>query len=275
MKNIILAIWLLALLMPANAWPADLAHIERTLKKEPQYQTKPKYALVVFGSEARFKVWLVLDGDLLYVDKNGNGDLTEPGKRLVGGNLQYFKGTVFKVGDITAGNQLYTNLELRTETLKESSVTYDEWPAFQKLMAVDGEARGYRVAVEVPLRQALLDKKGQPVTRLRHYSGLADANGFLQFADRPSDAPVIHFGGPWAIWPREGQKWVLGRPEEFTALIGTPGFGPGTLAVIQYHTLDDEPEMFVPNTAKPVLDVQFAGKDGASCSAHYVLENRC
>src|SRR6516162_1517208 len=62
---------------------ADLAKIERKIAKEPAYQTKtPKYCLLVFGAEAKSRVWLVQDGDTLYVDRNGNGDLTEDGKRV-------------------------------------------------------------------------------------------------------------------------------------------------------------------------------------------------
>ena len=65
------------------AWAVDMTKIGRTIAKEPAYQTKtPKYCLLVFGPEAKTRVWLVLDGDVLYVDRNGSGDLTEPGKRL-------------------------------------------------------------------------------------------------------------------------------------------------------------------------------------------------
>jgi hypothetical protein len=66
-------------LSPAPA--ADLTNIDRSISKEPTYQTKaPKYCLLVFGLDAKYRVWLVLDGGTLYVDRNGNGDLTEPGK---------------------------------------------------------------------------------------------------------------------------------------------------------------------------------------------------
>ena len=72
--------YLLLCALPAQA--ADLAKIERTIAKEPKYEWKPKYGLLVFGPEAKFHVWLVLDGSTLYVDRNGNGDLTEPDKRV-------------------------------------------------------------------------------------------------------------------------------------------------------------------------------------------------
>jgi hypothetical protein len=254
---------------------ADLTKIDRNLLREPHYRGKPQYALAVLGPDARFKVWLVLDGDALYADKSGNGDLTEPGKKFAGEKVQYFRGTVFKVGDISVGAERYTNLEVRIESLKESAATYEEWPAFQKLIAAHPEATGYTLSVDVPLRRPLPDGKGGQVTRLRHYVSLADANGFLQFADRPEAAPVIHFGGPWSIWPREAQKLVLGRSDEFDTLIGTPGIGPGTLALILYHTIEDKPSIFVPKEARPVLQLLLPGKDRKHVTTDVVLENRC
>jgi hypothetical protein len=66
----------------APATAADLSKIDRTIAKEPAYKNKPLYALLVFGPEARAKVWVVLDGDVLYVDQKGDGDLTAPGVRF-------------------------------------------------------------------------------------------------------------------------------------------------------------------------------------------------
>src|SRR5262245_50021257 len=77
----------LAILIPcaAVAWADDAVKIDRSIIKEPAYQSKsPKYCLLVFGPEAKTRVWLVIDPDarLLYVDRNGNGDLTEKGERV-------------------------------------------------------------------------------------------------------------------------------------------------------------------------------------------------
>ena len=75
----LLAAAVLLLLAPL-AQAADLAKIERKIAKEPAYQTKtPKYCLLVFGLDAKMRVWLVQDGDSLYVDRDGNGDLTGDG----------------------------------------------------------------------------------------------------------------------------------------------------------------------------------------------------
>src|ERR671925_259 len=62
----------------------DLTKIDRSIRKEPAYSAKPKYCLLVFGPGAKTWVWLVLDGETLYVDRNGNGDLTEANERVQG-----------------------------------------------------------------------------------------------------------------------------------------------------------------------------------------------
>lgn len=70
-------------LLATQVRAADLAKVERTLKKEPMYQSKaPRYALLVFGPEATDRVWLVHDGATLYVDRQGDGDLTKPGNKV-------------------------------------------------------------------------------------------------------------------------------------------------------------------------------------------------
>jgi hypothetical protein len=74
--------WLLMLaLLACSANAQDVSKINRAIAKEPCYTTKaPWYCLLLFGPEAKAKVWLVLDGDKLNIDRNGNGDLTEPGE---------------------------------------------------------------------------------------------------------------------------------------------------------------------------------------------------
>src|SRR5262245_35703569 len=68
---------------PPSAWAIDLTKIDRTIAREPAYKSKtPRYCLLVFGPQADKRVWLVLDKDVLHVDANGNGDLTEPGEKV-------------------------------------------------------------------------------------------------------------------------------------------------------------------------------------------------
>src|SRR5262249_10566843 len=52
-------------------------------RKEPTYHSgSPGYCLLLFGPEARTRVWLVFDGDHLFIDRNANGDLTEEGEKV-------------------------------------------------------------------------------------------------------------------------------------------------------------------------------------------------
>ena len=90
---------LLGLCIPLS-FGQNIGKIDRTIAKEPRYESKsPWYCLLLFGPEAKAKVWLVLDGDKLYVDRNGNGDLTEPGEcftRAPGDD-------VFRIPDLNLG----------------------------------------------------------------------------------------------------------------------------------------------------------------------------
>jgi hypothetical protein len=85
-------------LLPLPAQAADLSKVDRTVGKEPAYKAKPKYCLVVFGPEARDRVWLVVDGDVLYVDRSGDGDLTARDARVPRKALT--RGLVFEVGTV-------------------------------------------------------------------------------------------------------------------------------------------------------------------------------
>ena len=110
------------LLLAPLAQAADLAKIERKIAKEPVYQTKtPKYCLLVFGLDAKTHVWLVQDGDTLYVDKSGNGDLTGDGKR-VAIKQQSDSYRSFEAGDITIDGLTHTGLSVMQMKADRKSV---------------------------------------------------------------------------------------------------------------------------------------------------------
>src|SRR5436309_12533984 len=100
------------LLLAPLAQAADLTKIERRIAREPAYRTKtPKYCLLVFGLDAKARVWLVQDGDTLYVDRNGNGDLTEDGKRVkIKQQNESFRS--FEVDDLTLDGLTHTGLSV-------------------------------------------------------------------------------------------------------------------------------------------------------------------
>src|SRR5262249_51344279 len=89
--------------LSAQAPSANLAKIDRTIAKEPAYQTNtPKYCLLVFGPEARTHLWLVLDGDLLHVFGNGDPSARKLSEQKMLNHHQVWYGSRgFDVGDVT------------------------------------------------------------------------------------------------------------------------------------------------------------------------------
>ncbi|MFP6765742.1 MAG: hypothetical protein VB858_19080, partial [Planctomycetaceae bacterium] len=63
---------------PGKPTPVDLSRIVRRIEVHPVCRTdSPTYCLIVFGLEAVHRVWVVRDGDRLFVDRNGDGRVTE------------------------------------------------------------------------------------------------------------------------------------------------------------------------------------------------------
>jgi hypothetical protein len=91
------------------AFGQDTGKIDRRITKEPRYESKsPWYCLLLFGPEGKTKVWMVLDGKKLYVDRNANGDLTDDGESLTSDDNS------FNIPDVGGkdGKTKYTDLRL-------------------------------------------------------------------------------------------------------------------------------------------------------------------
>lgn len=266
----IVAITVTLLFWPlASARAADLSKIDRSIAKEPKYQSQPKYCLLVFGADAKHKAWLVLDGDTLYVDRQGEGDLTQPECR-VEGQADKYRERYFKAGDLTVGGKRYADLQVAISSAKSLVGSFlAEAPMFKKFLA-QKEGKLFSVGVDVPFDKPLPNlRDGSPLKSTRHYASEYDANGILQFADRPEQAPIIHFGGPWTMWPDVTQKLVRGRNEDLVLRLGTSGHGPGTFAVICY-------DLLIPDSAKPHLRIEYPSRPGDKpLVQNYVLEDRC
>jgi hypothetical protein len=270
-----LALW--ALLLGGAAVPADLRAVERRLVKEPAYQKPPLYCLLVFGPEAKTHVWLALDGDTVYVDWNGNGDLTEEGERV---RLPRFgksfdptrlEERMAELGGVTEGDLRHTELRLRQYHVRPDFQP-GGWDSgrqeqLRALARGDPQALLHEVSVAV-------ERRPRPGDRVRIAGRFvqgagSDAEGFLLFAARPRDAPLVHFNGPL----RMGLPWrpVLGRgkADDLIAVIGSPGLGAGTFAVI-------ERSGFILADVHPVADIRFppARPGGAPILARVTLPDR-
>jgi hypothetical protein len=221
---------------------SDLTKVDRLLKKEPVYQSKaPKYCLLVFGPEAKTRTWLVLDGDTLYIDRNGNGDLTEKGARVKGEIRANASKRVadFLAGEVldTDGKTKHTNLSVRQLTLANGKAGHTFVSA-----TVAGK-HTYSVAMDLLLGQ--------------------------QFAARPDDAPVLHFGGPLRMELAFPECEELVRGEEIYAMVGTPGLGKGTFASLMHET--------VPADVHPVAEFEFPNRKpgGPVVKLKVLIKDRC
>ncbi len=255
-----------ATIAAADPPKADLAKIDRNIVKEPAYQGQPRYCLVVFGQEAKTRVWLVQDGNVLYVDRNGNGDLTEAGERVQtnGGAEQPAEFTAFQAGDIRDGALTHTKLAVNRLAASEGYIgDTKEWARVKA-----ANAKPYIWTVGVTAERAAMPGDGLPkaVTYIANGDGL----GFLVFGDRPQTAPVVHFNGPWTLGLQDiKQQIVMGKPRMLQIGVGTQGIGPGTFSFVLYPGL-------IPNDAYPVADITFPPKSGGSpVQAKVVLKSRC
>jgi len=217
---------------------ADLSKIERVLQKEPAYQTgSPKYCLAVFGADMKTRVWLVRDGGVLFVDRNGNGDLTEKGEKIPAkktGGKGVFN---FDVGDV--GNAPRVHKAMNLQVLKEGS--------------------GLSVQVAMP------NFKGNGVG-----GRVSQLTEWLKFADKPGDAPVVHFGGPLQIMLNGEHKLTAGRVNDVYLCVGTPGLGAKANVYVDYEEL-------IPQTAHPSVEIVYPSETAGDPPIRelYELRDRC
>jgi hypothetical protein len=271
------------LVWAAAAGAADLTKVDRTLKKEPAYQGKPKYCLLVFGPEAKHRVWLVLDGDTLYVDKNGNGDLTNEGKRVTAPAFNalthpaYARERSIEAGDITVGGLTHTGLVVnQTQCRRKFDAsagtglyTPEEWQEYLDStwrQVPDGLIYMVSINLDPKCYGRFAEAKGRRVL----HSAWCDQQGQLAFADRPQDAPVLHFGGPLTLRINPSDKLRRGKDAGKTNLyLGTPGLEPGSFVTMGYD--------LVPKDIHPAVEVRFPAKEPGQqgVTRKYVLKQRC
>src|SRR5262249_32287007 len=153
--------------------------------------------------------------DALYVDRNGNGDLTEPGKQVAmppfegGEDVGYAEQRQAEAGEVRDDPFTHTGLEITQLRLRHGFTPRNREETWLKEFAEaipDGFA--YMVSVKVERRS----RHGERLGRVKEIAW-ADEHGLLNFADRPENAPVIHFDGPLRMGLLPGQALVRGaRP---------------------------------------------------------------
>ena len=94
-------------------------------------------------------------------------------------------------------------------------------------------------------------KHGKDGGRASFLAGPFDLNGVLQFSTSPADAPVIRLGGPLEItFYSRLPRLFAGCDREFDLVVGTPGIGPGTFAMLRYQDT-------IPASIKPNVEILY------------------
>jgi hypothetical protein len=204
--------------LAGSARAADSSIISRTIAKEPVYKKEPKYCLIVFGPEATTRVWLVLDGDVLYVDKNGNGNLTEPGERLIPNNPKDGSNKFNYPGLFKAEFDVY-DFEVDVCKSKGSArFRLDRW--------IRDEFFQPHTEVDKAFQKKMLENRWEVATLWRKVGENLSAQNRVVFAHSPADAQICHFDRPLTFGLKLDSKQRL-KPSkngsDLALYIGTPG----------------------------------------------------
>ncbi len=214
--------------------PSD---IERRLVREPKYQSTPRYAVLIVGTESKAPVWIVHDGQRLYIDKNGNRNLTDDGAPLVPPQKRSL--------DNNRWDQRYV---------------LDAWKQADGSLVRDFQLRHWNYADPE-------DQYGLSLTvndRVPMYAGW---NALL--ATSAKAAPVIHFGGPLVPKMLRYKEFVLGtKPERFSIAFTTPRESKLAAARLSIDAL--------PPVEKPTAVINWpVAKGAAPLQTTHVLTERC
>ncbi len=202
--NAALALGLLPVATARADPPPDLSKVDRRIVREPKYIAKdPLYGLYVFGPGASTRAWAVLDRstqggekyDILYFDRNGDGDLTAPDERIEGGGT-------FPIG-----------------TFKDPA-TGDVHEGLTISRRSDGS---------VFLR---MKWRGQEPVNGGYAE---DAGPYCRFGDSPATAPILWPGaeGPLAFqrWIFD-KKFPIGGEGDARVFLGHAGVGPNSFCAV-------------------------------------------
>ena len=223
----------------AGATTNLVSHFDRTILKEPAYQSTPKYSLITLGDSGDVKVWMVEDGKRLFVDRNANGDLTDDGPpiqpsnaRDIGGNRWDFE---YRLDAITpADRSRHTNFVLRRWNYNEKEDSYG------LSLSVGGQMPMY-------------------------------AGWFGTFwSTNREQAPVIHFGGPFTPKLLRRKEFTIGETKQRLSLgFFNSGSGPGAEARL---SIDALPRFLVPELT---IEWPTAGGSAPLRTSHELTQRCC
>lgn len=229
----------------ATAQTADLNQIDRTIAKEPAYQNKPKYCLLVFGPEARRRVWLVVDGEVLYMSRQGSGNVKEKEER----GETFKQSNIHAAGDISDPDRGTKHTALTIKPEKDGGM--------QVSLMTEGKYRQRSGSVKFagsPREAPILHFNGPASVRFSS-AELDPERGKVEFTDCDSDRMKLlrqlNKDFPVPGERRQDRAITLG------AVVGTPGLGEGTFVTYKARDiLGQSNERIVVEAAFPNQDAK-------------------
>lgn len=233
---------LATMLLAAPAHAQSLSTIERTIANLPPLD-EPLYALAVFGAEQQTRMWVVVDKlspestdyDVLYLDLNGDGDLTATEERITTRDDED-RFVIPRLVDPNTGVE-HTDFTLRVKNgLHPKHMLSLRWRGEHKM------GGGYPVDPE---------------------------DGYMQFAKSVEAAPIVWFNGDG---PMRFQRWIrrplqIGGETTVKVFLGQEGVGDNAFCAFQQYVL--EPGELVDAT------LVYTDKQGKQREADSHLDLRC
>jgi hypothetical protein len=230
--------------------PIDFDKVPRTIPKAPAFTAeKPLYGLFLFGKQGQARVWAVLDKsqrqspvyDVLFLDRNANGDLTEPGERFTAkkdlgdsGGEAYCR---FQIGDFKDPGTGDLHTEFRITWWQNRVGFFMKWRGDKPTLGSYGPT---------------------PATYGVFASSLEHAPILVPGHDQPFQ--FLH-------WMSDVLK--RGQPNDFKVFIGNPGSGTGAFSCVDDDFLPRDGRHYV------VATLIYKNAAGQSREARYELKDRC
>jgi hypothetical protein len=255
--SVVVAVGLVRSAFGAEPNPVALEKIERVIVKQPQYVSdRPLYGLVVFGPEAKTKAWAVFDQspdskkyDVLYFDRNANGDLTEAGERIEGQPEAGSNRFVFDLGSFTdpATGETHSNFKF--------DIQGSDGPVEHPLL----------VGVELKWNGEHRVASGYGT----QFAGFSNSSPKWNFAENTQTAPIFWFGGsaPLTFNGYFMKPLNIDRAQIISVTLGNPGVGQYSFSTV----LSD----FLPKNVPVQFSLQYTGTDGKQMEIKQDSRKRC
>ncbi|MDA8564135.1 hypothetical protein N9L06_06745 [Mariniblastus sp.] len=216
--------------------PLRSINANRGIVKIPKLKNEPKYCLLMFGRLNKRPVWLVADGTTIFVDRNSNGDLTEPGERITVSDrseaIDYRDGHYDPVEIILddAGNES-VEFEIGWYQTKDNPVHH-----FMKVRK-DGEQRQYAGWCEI-------------------------------FSDSQETAKIFDFGGKYSPVPLRSKHLYPDGEQELSVAFTSVGQDKNSKTLLAYDV--------VPPEVTPVAEIKWPASESEEPVRTTVhLKSRC